>query len=349
MRVLFIAQDSKLFHIGRLAESVRRHGATTQVVQFSRYAQLTGRITLMPSPKLLTRIFRFRPDVVFTDIYHWDSWVSRIAGYPILVHMRGDFWGEFAYLYYTRTKSKSLPSKLATMWIRFVMERGIDFAHTVMPICNWLAAQVRIHRPGKRIKILYQPIEPEIWKKVEGEKGIALRHPSVISVFDFNILPKVLGFIRFLDVARALPNVNFYVAGSGHYLEHVLSRNPPGNVTFMGRLAYPKGVKALLREGDLFVHPSGQDACPLTVMEAQLMEKATIATDVGGIPEVMCDKRFLVKDGDTGDWIAKIQDLLDHPNDRETIGVRNRGFIEENFSMDKISKELLEYIRAVTR
>ena len=79
------------------------------------------------------------------------------------------------------------------------------------------------------------------------------------------------------------------------------------------------------------------------------MEKAVVATDVGGIPEVMCNKGFLVKDGDTGDWIAKIQDVLDHPNDRETIGVRNRVFIEENFSMDKISKELFEYIRAATR
>lgn len=326
-----------------------RYGAETQVLQFSRYANLTPRwpFTLLPSPKLLPRIVGFQPDVIFTDIYHFDSWVSRLAAYPILAHMRGDFWSEFAYLYYTRTRYKSVLTKLASMWIRFVMERGIDFAHTIMPICNWLATRVKHHRPKKRIKVLYQPIEPKIWTDDQDEEEMTLTHPAVISTFHFHILPKVFGFLRFMEVARAMPEINFYIAGSGPYLNYVLSRNPPSNMKFLGQLPYPGGVKSFLREGDVYVHPSGQDACPLTVMEAELMQKAVIGTDVGGVPEVMADKRFLVKDGDTVDWIRKIRWLLDHDGERETVGANGRRFIEENFSMEKISRELFEYMRSV--
>jgi len=347
LRVLFVAQDSKLFHVKRLAESIKRYGAETKVLQFSRYAYMSPRFTFLPSIRLFTEITDFRPNVVFTDIFHYDSWVSKLATYPILAHMRGDFWEEFSYLYHTRARHRSIPAKLATMWLKFVMERGIDFAHTILPICNWLATQVKHHRPRKRIRVLYQPIEPTIW--TEGESNeMTLDHPAVISVFDFNILPKVLGFIRFLDVARAMPELNFYVAGSGPYLDHVLSLAPSRNMKFVGHLPYPDGVKAFLKAGDIYVHPSGQDACPLTVMEAELMKKAVIATDVGGVSEVMPDRRFLVKDGDTGDWITKIQNLLDHEDHREMVGIRGRRFIEENFSLSKISEDLFRYMKEVS-
>jgi len=77
------------------------------------------------------------------------------------------------------------------------------------------------------------------------------------------------------------------------------------------------------------------------------MKKAVIATNVGGVPEIVSDKRLLVKDGDTRNWIAKIQELLDHPEDLEAIGARNRSFIVENFSLGRISKDLFEYMKKV--
>lgn len=349
MRVLFVAQDSKLYHIERLADSIRRYGAETQVLRFSQYAHVMDKFpfTLLPSPKLLRGIVSSRPDIIFTDIYNYDSWASKLAGYPILTHMRGDYWSEFAYLYYTWTRQKSLLTKAASLWLRFVTERGIDFAHTILPICNWLATEVKRHRPRKRIRVLYQPIEPEIWTKEEDEGEMVLAHPAIVCVFHFHILPKVLGFIRFLDVARSMPQVNFYVAGSGPYLDYVLSQDPPGNMKFLGQLSYPAEVKSFLKEGDLYVHPSGQDACPLTLMEAELMQKAVISTDVGGVPEVIGDKRFLVKDGDTADWIRKIQWLLDHPGECETVGANGRCFIEKNFSLSTISKDLFGYMKEI--
>jgi glycosyltransferase involved in cell wall biosynthesis len=144
-----------------------------------------------------------------------------------------------------------------------------------------------------------------------------------------------------------LSNTHFYIAGSGPYFEQFLSYQPPSNMRFLGQLTYPIQVKSFLATGDVYIHPSGQDACPLTVMEAGLMEKAIVATNVGGVPEVIGDKKFLVKDGGTESWVSKIQYLLDHPEERERSGAVNRHHIETQFSMDKITKELFTYMKDV--
>ncbi len=345
MRVLFVSDDSKLFHMQRLAESITKCGADTQVLRFRQYGYLTQRFTLVPSTRLLTKIAAFHPDLIFTDVYHYDSWVSRLLARPVLAHMRGDFWSE--YLYHERVRQKTFSAGFKTLWIRFVVERGIDFAHTVLPICNWLATQVKLHRPKKRIKVLYQPIELETWREEEGGEEMVLDHPAVISVFDFNVLPKVLGLVRFLDVARTMPEVNFYVAGSGSYLSCVMAQNPPKNMKFLGRLPYPSGVKSFLKEGDLYVHPSGQDACPLSLMEAQLMGKPIIASNVGGIPEVVSNPQRLLDCEDTEGWVRSIKYLLEHPGEWEQIGSEGRRFVENKFAMETISRELFEYIREV--
>ena len=48
---------------------------------------------------------------------------------------------------------------------------------------------------------------------------------------------------------------------------------------------------------------TGMDLAPLTLKEAQLMERPVIATNVGGNSEIMVDGQtgFLVKEGDSDD------------------------------------------------
>ena len=155
------------------------------------------------------------PDVVFTDVYQYDSWVAKLLGIPVFAHMRGDFWTEFSQLQQLRFDQGKLISAVKAGWLKWLMNRSIGFAHTVLPICNWLAEQVKAHVLTKRIKVLYQPIQTNVWTTKDDDLKTELKHPAIVSVMDFRILPKVKGMIQFLDVARKMPDVNFYVAGSG--------------------------------------------------------------------------------------------------------------------------------------
>ena len=85
---------------------------------------------------------------------------------------------------------------------------------------------------------------------------------------------------------------------------------------------------------------------PLTLQESQLMKKPVVATNVGGIPELMKDNEtgFLVEKGNADEWIKKLSMLIEDEEKRKIMGENGRKFIEENFSWDKIAKEFLKDI-----
>ena len=79
------------------------------------------------------------------------------------------------------------------------------------------------------------------------------------------------------------------------------------NFTWLGSLEYPNKVRKFLSEIDAYALISGIDMSPLTLLEAQLMEKPVIATNVGGIPELMIDGKtgFLIEKNNPKDLERK--------------------------------------------
>ena len=110
------------------------------------------------------------------------------------------------------------------------------------------------------------------------------------------------------EVLKKLPNVNFYWVGDGFYTKQLLDKlEKYENFTFLGPLEYPDKVREFLTEIDVYALVSGMDLAPLTLKEAQLMEKPVLATRVVGIPEMMdTDKSvYLIEEGDHEGWIQK--------------------------------------------
>ena len=145
-----------------------------------------------------------------------------------------------------------------------------------------------------------------------------------------------------------MPNVMFYWAGDGPYAEKILSvLKKYDNFKWLGPLEYPNKVREYLTEIDVYALVSGIDMSPLSLQEAQLMKKPVVATNVGGIPELMKNKEtgFLVKKGNTEEWIEKLSLLVNDEQKRKTMGDAGRKFVEENFSWDKIAREFVEILK----
>jgi glycosyltransferase involved in cell wall biosynthesis len=141
-----------------------------------------------------------------------------------------------------------------------------------------------------------------------------------------------------------MPGVTFYWVGDGPYTEQILSvLGKYENFKWLGVLQYPDKVREYLSEIDVYALISGMDLAPLTLKEAQLMEKPVIATDVGGIPEMMEDHKtgFLVKEGDYHDLIEKISILINDSNKAKEMGVAGRNFVKNNFNWELIAKDFL--------
>ena len=173
-----------------------------------------------------------------------------------------------------------------------------------------------------------------------------LKHPCVGLLQGADWWGKTKEMLVLKKVMKELPDVTFYWVGDGVYREKILLELEEfDNFHWLGHLEYPDRVREFLSEIDIYALISGMDLAPLTLKEAQLMKKPVIATNSGGIPEMMDDKKtgFLVEEGNTKDLIEKISLLLQDKELASSMGIKGKEFVMNNFSWDVIAKRFLEY------
>lgn len=94
---------------------------------------------------------------------------------------------------------------------------------------------------------------------------------------------------------------------------------------------------------DLVVVPSTcQDAQPLVMMQAMAAGKAVVATQVGGIPEVLSEERtqFLVQPNSPEQLAKKLSMLMQQKTKLNTWGKENQSYILKNYSMSNHNAQL---------
>ena len=101
-------------------------------------------------------------------------------------------------------------------------------------------------------------------------------------------------------------------------------------------MEYPDKIRDFLTEIDVYALLSGIDMSPLTLLEAQLMEKPVIATNVGGIPELVTHEKtgILVPPEDPEKLTVAINNLLNNEETRRNLADNAFEFINNNFSWD---------------
>ena len=86
----------------------------------------------------------------------------------------------------------------------------------------------------------------------------------------------------------------------------------------------------------------------MSVLEAMARGIPTVATPVGGIPQVIEDgaNGFLVKVDDIETLSRKLTTLLENPALRETVGMASRETILRFFSVARSINEMIEVYRS---
>jgi glycosyltransferase involved in cell wall biosynthesis len=89
---------------------------------------------------------------------------------------------------------------------------------------------------------------------------------------------------------------------------------------------------------DVFVLPSRLEGLPLAAIEAMLASRAVVASDVGGLPEVVVDGQtgFLVPPGDAAALVATLRSLLADPSRAQKMGRRGREVALRRFGLSQM-------------
>jgi glycosyltransferase involved in cell wall biosynthesis len=108
-------------------------------------------------------------------------------------------------------------------------------------------------------------------------------------------------------------------------------------------LGIRKNVSDLLNIADVFVLSSAWEGFGLVIAEAMSTERVVIATDCGGVKEVLGDERFLVPVADSNalsDKMLEITQLTDA--ERTQIGYYNRQRILKEYSLNTMVDQWLK-------
>jgi len=101
-----------------------------------------------------------------------------------------------------------------------------------------------------------------------------------------------------------------------------------------------KMKKLLFSSCNVYVHAPILEGFPIAVLEAMASGKPIVATNVGGIPELVKDGEngFLVEKGDFRKLAEKLIYLLQHEEESQLIGEKNRKLIRESFNWRKTTE-----------
>jgi len=204
----------------------------------------------------------------------------------------------------------------------------------------------RIGIPPGSIRVVHNGIDLERYAvgkegtAVRDELGIGADQPVVGTVGNLFAVKGQTYLLRACKlVAGVFPGFLLLIAGEGEQLA-LLEREASelgigANVKFLG---FRDDVPSLLRAMDVFVLPSLSEGLPLSILEALALQKAVVATNVGGIPEIVQNgvTGFLVPPKDLEALAEKIILLLRDPQKAADIGRAGRAKVEEGFRLGQM-------------
>jgi glycosyltransferase involved in cell wall biosynthesis len=151
--------------------------------------------------------------------------------------------------------------------------------------------------------------------------------------------------MRALEVAGALPDTRFVMAGGGDLLEEVKSK-APSNVTVMGWTE----AADLFGAADIILSTSENEGIPVALIEAQLAGKPVVATDVGSVSEVILNHETgIVTNKNTGSIASAVESLVLDKAKRDEMGGLASARAQALFSVDRMINAHIELYKSIVK
>lgn len=163
------------------------------------------------------------------------------------------------------------------------------------------------------------------------------------------------GIQVFLDVAEAIcrerDDVDFLVVGNGNLRNHVESqcKHSCGNrIKVLGQVPNDE-IATILSRASVLVLPSYVEGLPTVCLEALASEVPVVASDVGGVSEVIIDGEtgYLFPPGDVKECFEKIKRLLADERLRTRMGRKGRSLVNRFYTWTKVVNKIEGIYRSI--
>ena len=237
------------------------------------------------------------------------------------------------------------------LWQRFLIQYfswlTILFSHKTIVIAKQEYDQV-IGWPfisDKKLKLIYNGIKPIYFLNRDQAQeffgGKILNDDLVVGTIAELHKNKGLKYAidAFEDVVEKKDNLKFIIIGEGEERqdleEEILEEGLSKKVSLVGKI---EDAGQYLKAFDIFILPSIKEGFPFVLLEAGLAKLPVIASDVGGIPELISDGEngILVEAKEDDDIEDALKVLISDVGLREKYGEALYGKVKGEFSFEKM-------------
>jgi glycosyltransferase involved in cell wall biosynthesis len=300
--------------------------------------QLIGRIAkkLKEEQFSLVHTHEYRGDIV-------GGMAARLAGVKAVAVVRG---------YTDRTLALRLYKILDLLALRFFAK--------IITVSTSLRRQVMsAGLPKERVVTIHNAIAPESLE-VEGyaddlrvREGLGIEPEEQVVSIVGRLSPEkghIYLFQAIKKILAALPKTRLLVIGDGPLREKLeilsVSLGLGSAVSFLG---FRQDVVALMKISDMMVLPSLREGLPNVILEALALAKPVVATQVGGIPEIIRDGEtgLLVPPKDPERLAEALLHLLRNPEKGKEFGERGKAIVTQEFNVETMVHKIAEVYREV--
>lgn len=317
----------KIFNTGELVKNVPKILQKISKLVFIPFFFLLNLLSLLI---LKIKISKIKPELV----------ILCNGGYPASLYL--DLTASFLnskniFMTIVSTPIRSEKRVLAYFW------KWIDYL--VLTKCNRLIVNStaiknelvqNYHFPEQKIAVLRNGIFDQTISRTTNDDVIRIGFVSRIE--------KAKGIEELLVAYEKLrinyKNIILTIAGSGSLNKLVeKAAQKDSSIHFLGHMN--SGINELLHKTDIYVLPSYQEGLPYSVIEACMAECAIVATNVGGIPEIIENEKsgLLVPAGNENALYLALEKLILNNSKRAILSKNARLFFISNLSMDKMQEQ----------
>ncbi|HFC9440969.1 TPA: glycosyltransferase family 4 protein [Vibrio cholerae] len=271
--------------------------------------------------------------------------VHYVSGYGTLARLSGiknhiaSVWGADVY---------DFPKK--SWFHHWLVEKNLNSASVICSTSEVMGKHVQDTfqlKGGLEVEITPFGINCEVFKKMQREKQCKnLRIGTVKTLrpkYGIDLLIK-----SFSILTKQYDNITLDIAGIGYQLDELkkLTRELgiEDKVNFLGWVPNEE-VPSILNSFDIYVAPSTLDSesFGVAIIEASSCEIPVVVSDVGGLPEVVINKRtgLVVERNNIESITNAIQFLLDNPEERQKMGKNGRQNVLDKYQWNKCVEKMI--------
>jgi len=207
---------------------------------------------------------------------------------------------------------------------------------------------------NKKTKIIFNGTDKLISNKstVPNLKTFSLL--DVAGLSDWKNIKTLVEMMKLLIYKYNRTDIHLYVAGDGDERENlemqIKEYGIENNIHLLGNQS---NVLGLLKQADIFVHPSYKEGFGIVILEAMIEAKPIIVSNAGALPEIIEENvsGFLVDPFDIEQWAKTVLKLIDDKDLSKKIGLQAQEIVKEKFSIEeyvikhkKLYEEVMENV-----